>query len=260
MLVALAMIIWYFHYRRRAQQARKFSKLDEVQSPTARISEKPLILPQRLSAGNSPISPASMSNGATQQFVVNPPYIRTGSALITPTSPDPKDPFGEQAIPSILGPFSARESLNSSRLGATALGNTANGSSVLVLPHNRNGSMSFPAVRSSGLRGASSMFDAASEALPGSAPYWATRVAVTPDNSLASRGSSILRRQASGRQSLSSASVSSVEIDRILEMATIYGGADMLDLPQPVVTAPATLRSSAYIMWRGGSRGGRRWR
>lgn len=238
------MIIWYFHYRRKAKQARKFTKLDEASSP--RDPEKHMA-PPMTSAISSPVSPSGSGYGGIQQVVRDPPYIRFGSALVTPTSPDPKDPFGEQTIGSILGPFSARESLNS-RLGATALGNGANGgSSTLALPRARTPNS--PAVRSSGLR-RSSAFDPATEPIPGTSPYWGGRLAVTPDNSLASNSESILRRPLSSHQSLSSASVSSVEIDRILEMATIYGGGDIPDLPQPVVTAPATLRSSAYMAGR----------
>ena len=74
---------------------------------------------------------------------------------------------------------------------------------------------------------------------------------MTPDNSLASNADSILRRQRASAGT--TASVSSVEIDRILEMATIYSAAgDLPELPQPqpAVTAPATLRSSAYMAGR----------
>ncbi|RPD62852.1 hypothetical protein L227DRAFT_609398 [Lentinus tigrinus ALCF2SS1-6] len=241
-VVAVVMIIWYFHYRRKAKKARKFTKLDEAGSPSARDPEKQMVPPM-----TSPVSPAGSGYGGVQQVVRDPPYIRFGSALITPTSPDPKDPFGEQTMGSILGPFSARESLNS-RLGATALGNNTNGgSSTLAIPRSRTPNS--PAVRSSGLR-RSSAFDPATEPIPGTSPYWGGRLAVTPDNSLASNPESLLRRPLSGSRSFSSESVSSVEIDRILEMATIYGGGEIPDIPQPVMTAPATLRSSAYMAGR----------
>ncbi|RDX50196.1 hypothetical protein OH76DRAFT_1455432 [Lentinus brumalis] len=246
----IVMIIWYFHYRRKAVQARKFSKLSEAGSPSPRDPEKQMG-PPIMSTTPIPISPAGSGYGSVEQVVRTPPYVRFGSALVTPTSPDPRDPFGEQSSGSILGPFSARESLNSSRLGATALGNNVNGgSSTLALPRSRPPNS--PAMRSSGMR-RSSTFDPATEPIPGTSPYWGGRLAVTPDNSLASNPESILRRPLSTRQSLSSssASVSSVEIDRILEMATIYGGGgDIPDLPQPVMTAPATLRSSAYMAGR----------
>lgn len=242
-IVAVVMIVWYFHYRRKAKQARRFTKLDEAGTP--RDPEKQMA-PPVISPISSPISPAGSGYGGVQQVIRDPPYIRFGSTLVTPTSPDPKDPFGEQTMGSILGPLSARESLNT-RLGATALGNNSQGgSSTLPLP--RSYSPNSPAVRSSGLR-RSSAFDPATEPIPGASPYWGGRLAVTPDNSLASNNGSILRRPPSTRQSFSTASVSSVEIDRILEMATIYGGGDIPDLPQPVVTA-ATLRSSAYMAGR----------
>ena len=236
------MILWYFCHRRKIRRERKFNKLDEVQSPTDPEKRQPISLPM-------PLGPPSPTQSAQEaQYVRDPPYIRMGSALITPTSPDPRDPFGEQGTGSLLGPLSARESL-STRLGATALGNVAGGSSILALPRTRNGT---PAPYVAGDRASTyertSAYDPASEPIPGTSPYWGGRLAVTPDNSLASNATSVLRR--GGRQSISTASVSTVEIDRILEMATIYGGTDIPDLPQPVLTAPATLRSSAYMAGR----------
>ncbi|KAI0669974.1 hypothetical protein C8Q78DRAFT_1093070, partial [Trametes maxima] len=69
------------------------------------------------------------------------------------------------------------------------------------------------------------------------------RLAITPDNSLTSNPDSMLHRPPSSQ---TSTSVSSQEIGHILGMATIYG-TDVPDFPQPLVTAPATLRSSAYM-------------
>ncbi|KAI0755351.1 hypothetical protein C8Q80DRAFT_1094960 [Daedaleopsis nitida] len=252
-LVALVMIIWCIRSRRRTKRANSFSKVSsrdpEKQMIQSQTGPRPLLLQSTLSPVTSPVSPADSAyiHGAPQQFVRDPPYIRMGSALVTPTSPDPNDPFGEQASGSILGPLSAsaRTSLKSRPLGSTALGNVAGGSSTLALQN----SMSYsPAVRSSGLR-RSSTFDM----IPGTSPYWGGRLAVTPDNSLASNPSSLLRRQASfaSARTARTGSVSSVEIDRILEMATIYGAQDILpDMPQPVHTAPATLRQSAYMAGR----------
>ncbi len=253
-LVAAVMIAWYFFYRRKAQQARKFTKLDEAASPSASPSdpEKQMQQVPRVQTTTAdmprPFSPTDSGYAAFDQFVQNPSYIRMGSTLITPTSPNPKDPFGERATSSLLGPLSAaRDSLNS-KLGATALGNNRNGSSTLALaPRSRMGSPSPNAV--SGAFARRSEADPASEKIAGTSPYWGGRLAVTPDNSLASNPGSILRKHASA----GTTSVSSVEIDRILEMATIYSSsADLPELPQPqpAVTAPATLRSSAYMAGR----------
>lgn len=254
-LVASVMIIWYLLNRRKAQEGRQFAKLDTPSDPEKQM--RPLYLQSHTPPATSPLSPAdSHYNNPTQGLVVRDPpyaYIRTGSALISPTSPDPKDPFGERVVGSILGPLSASARESRDGLGATALGHPVGGPSTLALPRIRQSPTTgigySPAVRSSGLR-RSSTFDPASDILPGTSPYWGGRLAVTPDNSLASNPDSVLRRAISIRQSLGTASVSSVEIDRILEMATIYGGPDLPDLPQPVVTAPATLRSSAYMAGR----------
>nr|VWO96029.1 N/A [Ganoderma boninense] len=278
-LVAAGMIAWYFFYRRKAQQARKFTKLDEAASPSSapppdpekQMPPVPLPVPPRIitttatAAMPSPLSPADSGYAAYDQFVQNPSYIRMGSTLITPTSPDMKDPFGERPGSSLLGPLSAaaRDSA-SSRLGATALGNNRNGSSTLALaPRSRMGSRApSPNAAASGsgspaARQSSASADLLSDKLPGTSPYWGGRLAVTPDNSLASLPDSILRKHTSARSRGSTASVSSVEIDRILEMATIYSGAGddvevglPLARPQPAVTAPATLRSSAYMAGR----------
>ena len=266
-LVAAGMIAWYFFYRRKAQQARKFTKLDEVASPPApppdpekQMAQVPPRIQTPTAAMASPLSPTDSGYAAFDQFVQNPSYIRMGSTLITPTSPDPKDPFGERAGSSLLGPLSAAagDSVNS-RLGPTALGNNRNGSSTLALaPRSRIGSpspSSLPspnAASGSGSRARARESDAsATDKIPGTSPYWGGRLAVTPDNSLASNADSILRRQRASAGT--TASVSSVEIDRILEMATIYSAAgDLPELPQPqpAVTAPATLRSSAYMAGR----------
>ncbi|PIL22960.1 hypothetical protein GSI_15657 [Ganoderma sinense ZZ0214-1] len=280
-LVAAGMIAWYFFYRRKAQQARKFTKLDEAASPSSAPPpdpEKqmqqapapvpaPFPVPPRIQTTTatapmpSPLSPTDSGYAAYDQFVRDPSYIRMGSALITPTSPDPKDPFGERAGSSFLGPLSAapRDSA-SSKLGPTALGNARNGSSTLSLaPRSRIGSRT-PSPTSafapgSGSPARQSDADLLTDKLPGTSPYWGGRLAVTPDNSLASHPDSLLRKHASA----GTASVSSVEIDRILEMATIYSysasaAGDLTDLPlsqpQPAVTAPATLRSSAYMAGR----------
>ena len=254
------MIIWYFFYRRKALQARKFTKLDDAASPSAppndpekQMQQVPSVPPPVLTttpAMPSPLSPTDSGYAAFDQFVQNPSYIRMGSALITPTSPDPKDPFGERAASSLLGPLSAGRDSAGSKLGPTALGNNRNGSSTLALaPRSRIGSPSPSALPGSPAR--QSEADPATEHIPGMSPYWGGRLAVTPDNSLASNADSILRKHASAG---TTTSVSSVEIDRILEMATIYS-ASAVDLPelaqpQPAALAPATLRSSAYMAGR----------
>ncbi|KAI0669140.1 hypothetical protein C8Q78DRAFT_977996 [Trametes maxima] len=242
-LVAMAMVAWYVVHRRKVR-AQKFTKLDEARSPGAappdpeKQSQRRVSPPPRIvtSVNTSPISPVDSSARLTQ-YLRNPPYTTMGSTLVTPTSPDGRDPFGEQSMGSFLGPLSARESLSrKDTLGATALGN--NGSS-LTLPNLRPApSASYSAaVRASSFE--------ATERIPGTSPYFG-RLAITPDNSLASNPDSLLRRP---RSSQTSTSVSSQEIDHILEMATIYG-ADVPDFPQPLVTAPATLRSSAYMAGR----------
>ncbi|KAI1794768.1 hypothetical protein LXA43DRAFT_85910 [Ganoderma leucocontextum] len=253
-LVAAVMIAWYFFYRRKAQQARKFTKLDEAASPSTSPPDPENQMQQvrpvqtTTAAMASPVSPTDSAYAAFDQFVQNPSYIRIGSSLITPTSPDPKDPFGERAAGSLLGPLSATRDSVYSKLGPTALGNSRNGSSTLALaPRSRIGSPSPNAV--SGASARQSEADPSSEKIPGTSPYWGGRLAVTPDNSLASNTDSILRKHASAA---TTTSVSSVEIDRILEMATIYSSTDLPDLPQPqpAVTAPATIRSSAYMAGR----------
>lgn len=257
-LVAAVMIIWYFFYRRKAQQARKFSKLNDAASPSAspndpekQMRQVPRVLPPVVTttpAMPGPLSPTDSGYAPYDQFVQNPSYIRMGSTLITPTSPDPKDPFGERTAGSFLGPLSAARDSASFRLGATALGNNRNGSSTLALaPRSRIGSPSPNSLPGSPAR--QSEADPATEHIPGTSPYWGGRLAVTPDNSLASNPGSILRKHASAG---TTTSVSSVEIDRILEMATIYSSADLPELaqPQPAAIAPATLRSSAYMAGR----------
>ncbi|TBU42865.1 hypothetical protein BD309DRAFT_991369 [Dichomitus squalens] len=238
-VVALVMITWYLLHRRKVRRARKFSKL--AASPTPNDPEKQMMQVRPATTTPGPLSPTGSSYDALDQYVRNPSYIRMGSALITPISPDPRDPFGEQSMGTILGPLSARDSFNS-KLGATALGNGMNGSSTLALPpRSRNGTPSPLTVSGSAAR--QSEFDPATQPMAGTSPYWGGRLAVTPDNSLATNPDSILRRvRGSGN-----GSVSSVEIDRILEMATMYDATDIPELPQPVMTAPATLRQSAYM-------------
>ena len=201
-------------------------------SPKAQDPEKQ---PVPASAPTPPRLPSPAQSAFEAQYVRDPPYIRMGSELITPASPDPFDR-------PILGPLSARGSLTS-RLGATAMGSTT------PLPRTRKGT---PTPGAGAPAERVSEYDPATEPLPGTSPYWGGRLAATPDNSVASTYSaSMLRDRArQSLKSISTASVSTVEIDRILEMATIYGGADMPDLPQPLVTAPATLRSSAYMAGR----------
>ena len=243
-IVASVMITWYFLHRRKVQRARRFAKLDEAASPSPTDPEKQMEQVRPATTTPGPLSPTGSGYDAIEQFVRNPAYIRMGSTLLTPTSPDPRDPFGEQSMGSILGPLSARESL-SSRLGATALGNSTNGSSTLALPpRTRNGTPSPLAMSGSAAR--QSEFDPATQPMPGTSPYWGGRLAVTPDNSLATNPDSVLRRV----RGSTNGSVSSVEIDRILEMATMYDAADLPELPQPAMTAPATLRSSAYMAGR----------
>ena len=235
----MAMVTWYVIYRRKVR-AQKFTKLDEARPPTAgpdveKQDPRGFSPPPRIvtSVNTSPISPVESQYRDLTDYLRNPPYTTMGSVLVTPTSPDAKDPFGEQGTGSLLGSLSARESLNAKNaLGATALGNNG---STLVAPVARE---------SSGMR--SSAFDPSTERIPGTSPYF-SRFAVTPDNSLATHLDSVLRRPASSQ---TSASVSSQEIDQILEMATIYGGQEIPELPQPAITAPATLRSSAYMAGR----------
>lgn len=250
-IVAMAMVTWCVIHRRKAR-AQKFTKLAEAQSPTGpapdpekqmaqaqdsrRVSPPPRIA---TSVNLSPISPVDTPYDDLTRYLRNPPYtgMTVGSSLHSPASPDLKDPFEEQQMGSLLGPLSARESLNARiALGTTALGN--NGSS-LTLPNVRDSSnMAYsPAARSSA-------FDPTTEHMPGTSPYFG-HLAITPDNSLASQ--SMLRRPASSQ---TSTTVSSQEIDHILEMATIYGAAELPDMPRPAVTAPATLRSSAYMAGR----------
>ncbi|KAI0632526.1 hypothetical protein C8Q77DRAFT_930624 [Trametes polyzona] len=253
-IVAMAMVAWCVVHRRKTR-AEKFTKLAEAQSPTERDPEK-LQPPQRLpfdtrrvspppriitSVNTSPISPVDPRYDELTRYLRNPPYtsMTLGSSLRTPTSPDPKDPFGEQQTGSLLGPLSARESLSAKdALGATALGQNG---STLTLPNVREAdSVAYSAAARS------STFDPSTERMPGTSPYFG-RLAITPDNSLAS--TSVLRRPASSQ---TSTTVSSQEIDHILEMATIYGvsATELPDLPRPAVTAPATLRSSAYMAGR----------
>lgn len=244
-IVATAMVTWYIIHRRRVR-AQKFTKLDEAQSPTGtgpdpekqqqgmrRVGSPP---PRIVTSVNtSPISPVDPRYEELTRYLRNPPYT---SMVVTPTSPDGRDPFNEQGMgDSLLGSLSARESLNArDALGATALGN--NGSS-LTLPRVRE----TPSVAYSAAA-RSSMFDPTTEHMPGTSPYFG-RMAITPDNSFASV--SVLRRPASAQ---TATTVSSQEIDHILEMATIYGANDLPDMPRPAVTAPATLRSSAYMAGR----------
>lgn len=247
-IVATAMVTWYIIHRRRAR-ARKFTKLDEAPSPTGtgpdpekqqqgmrRVGSPP---PRIVTSVNtSPISPVDPRYEELTRYLRNPPYT---SMVVTPTSPDGRDPFNEQGMGgSLLGSLSARESLSArDALGATALGN--NGSSPsLTLPRIRE----TPSVAYSAAA-RSSVFDPTTGHMPGTSPYFG-RMAITPDNSLASV--SVLRRTVSAQ---TTTSVSSQEIDHILEMATIYGGAnDLPDMPRPAVTARATLRSSAYMAGR----------
>ncbi|OSD07611.1 hypothetical protein PYCCODRAFT_1358666 [Trametes coccinea BRFM310] len=235
-IVAMAMVTWYVIHRRKVRE-EKFRKLDESKPSgdpekqgSYRASPPPRII---TSVTTSPISPVNSRYDGLANYLRNPAYATMGSALVTPTSPDPRDPFGEQTAGSLLGSLSARESMTArNALGATALGNNGSGRAT---PTARN----TPTLRSSA-------FDPSTEQMPGTSPYFG-RLAVTPDNSLASNPDSLLRRPASTQ---TAGSVSSQEIDHILEMATIYGGQEIPELPQPVVTAPATLRSSAYMAGR----------
>ncbi|OJT12846.1 hypothetical protein TRAPUB_10681 [Trametes pubescens] len=244
-IVATAMVTWYIIHRRRVR-AQKFTKLDEVQSPTGtgpdpekqqqgmrRVGSPP---PRIITSVNtSPISPVDPRYEELTRYLRNPPYT---SMVVTPTSPDGRDPFGEQGMGgSLLGSLSARESLGArDALGATALGN--NGSSLSLPWVRETPSVAYSAAARS------SMFDPTTEHMPGTSPYFG-RMAITPDNSLASV--SVLRRPASAQ---TATTVSSQEIDHILEMATIYGANDLPDMPRPAVTAPATLRQSAYMAGR----------
>ncbi|KAI0357342.1 hypothetical protein OH77DRAFT_93430 [Trametes cingulata] len=244
-IVAVAMVTWYVIHRRRVR-AQKFTKLDEAQSPSARDPEKQqqsqqdarrISPPPQIvtSVNTSPISPVNSNYGELTQYLRNPAY----TTLVTPTSPDPKDPFGEQNTGSLLGSLSARESLTAKTpLGATALGR--NGATLSPTNGTRNVSATYSAAARS------STLDPSTQPMAGTSPYYG-RLALTPDNSLASNAGSILRRPTSTQ---TSTSVSSQEIDHILEMATIYGANELPDLPRPVVTAPGTLRTSAYMAGR----------
>ncbi|KAH9851633.1 hypothetical protein C2E23DRAFT_869295 [Lenzites betulinus] len=252
-IVAMAMVAWCVIHRRKAR-AQKFTKLAEAQSPTAPAGpdpEKQMMQaqdPRRVSpppriatdVNLSPISPVDAPYDDITRYLRNPPYtgMTVGSSLHSPSSPDP---FGEQQMGSLLGSLSARESLTARMgLGATALGNT--GSTLLAVPPARESS-TFAYERTPAR---SSAFDPMTEQMPGTSPYsYLGRLAVTPDNSLASQ--SVLRRPASVQ---TASTVSSQEIDHILEMATIYGAAELPDMPRAAVTAPATIRSSAYMAGR----------
>ncbi|CDO70826.1 hypothetical protein BN946_scf184801.g18 [Trametes cinnabarina] len=236
-LIATAMVTWFVIHRRKMRE-EKFTKLNESKSApdpekqgSFRASPPPRIL---TSVTASPISPVNSRYDGLTNYLRNPPYATMGSALVTPTSPDPRDPFGEQTVGSILGSLSARESMSAvNALGATALGNNGSGRAT-------------PTARNNTPVNRSSAFDPSTERMPGTSPYFG-RLAITPDNSLATNPDSVLRRPTSTQ---TGESVSSQEIDHILEMATIYGSQDMPEVPQPAVTAPATLRGSAYMAGR----------
>ncbi|KAI0771110.1 hypothetical protein BD413DRAFT_492973 [Trametes elegans] len=251
-LVAAAMVTWYVIHRRKAR-AERFTKLEEAQSPSApgpdpekqsarRHSPPPRIV---TSVTTSPISPVESRYADLTSYLRNPPYATMGSTLVTPVSPNAEDPFGEPNTGTLLGPLSARESVSAKRpLGATALGNST---STVTLPHLRE----TPSVAYSAAA-RSSALDPTTTPLPGTDAdadaYYTGRLALTPDNSLASSADSPLRRP---RSAQTSTSVSTQEIDHILEMATIYGVNDLLpDLPQPAFAAPETIRSSAYMAGR----------
>ncbi|KAI0366664.1 hypothetical protein BV20DRAFT_920146, partial [Pilatotrama ljubarskyi] len=80
-IVAMAMVTWYIIHRRKVR-AQKFTKLDEVQSPTARDPEKQPQDHRRISpppqivtsVNTSPISPVDSNYGQLTQYLRNPAY------------------------------------------------------------------------------------------------------------------------------------------------------------------------------------------
>ncbi|KAH9925384.1 uncharacterized protein BXZ73DRAFT_103267 [Epithele typhae] len=247
-LLALLMLGWFCRRRSQARRTGRFDKLADI--PATPDVEKRSTLPMQSEPEMSlrPTEPLSPLD-PTAQYVLDPPYIRMSGALVTPTTPDPRDPFGEQAAGPILGAFSARESIQTqTRLGATAMGNTASVGSALTFNRTRKSTPNPYESTAYAVAERESAYDPNTEKIPGTSPYWG-RLAPTPDNSLSS-GSALRRGQSV--KSISASSVSTVEIDHILEMATVYGygggaGDEIPDLPRPPAIAPATLRSSAYM-------------